>query len=121
MSPQANGNKSSAVAAIFWSGLLCGVLDISAAFATWWSRGVTPVDILHVIASGLLGRKSFDGGVPTAALGLALHFLIAFSAAGVFYAASRKIGFMTQRPIVAGVTYGVAVYVVMYWIVIPLS
>lgn len=56
-----------------------------------------------------------------AVLGLALHFLIAFSAATVFYVASRKIAFMTLQPVLSGVLYGVMVYLVMYWVVIPLS
>jgi uncharacterized membrane protein YagU involved in acid resistance len=52
---------------------------------------------------------------------MALHFLIAFTAATVFYAASRALTFMTSRPVLAGVSYGVAVYLFMYWIVMPLS
>jgi hypothetical protein len=121
MSKVGSGEESGALPGIFWAGLLCGVMDITAAFATWASRGVTPVDILHVIASGLIGEKSFDGGMRTAGLGLALHFLIAYSAAAVFYAASRRFHFLTRRPIISGVAYGVAVYAVMYWVVIPLS
>jgi hypothetical protein len=121
MNDETNAGRPRAVSAIFWAGLLCGVLDINAAFVTWWSRGVRPVDILQAIASGLIGRKSFNGGMRTAALGLSLHFLIAFTAAGVFYAASRKLKFMTRRPVISGITYGVCVYVWMYWIVIPLS
>jgi hypothetical protein len=57
----------------------------------------------------------------TAALGLGIHFLIAFTAACVFYAASRKLSFMTERQVVAGILYGVAVYLFMYWVVVPLS
>ncbi len=106
---------------IFFAGLLAGTMDITAAFITWAIQGVPPVVILRGIASGLLGMKAFRGGMETAALGLAIHFLIAFCAAGVFYAASRKLGFMLRRPILSGVLYGVAVYVFMYWIVLPLS
>lgn len=80
-----------------------------------------PADILHGIASALVGAQSFQGGWPTAALGLVLHFFIAFSAATVFYLASRKLAFMTRRPVLSGVLYGVVVYLVMYWVVIPLS
>jgi hypothetical protein len=29
--------------------------------------------------------------------------------------------FLTRRPIVSGILYGVAVYLAMYWVVIPLS
>lgn len=102
-------------------GLLCGVLDITAAFVTWGPKGVPPEMLLQAIASGLLGEKSFDGRWDTAALGAALHFLIAFSAAAVFYGASRTLTFMTNRPVLAGIAYGVAVYLLMYWIVMPLS
>ncbi len=114
--------KPRAVQAIVAAGLLCGVLDITAAFVTAWTRrGIRPIRILQGIASGLLGPRSFDGGMQTAALGLGLHFLIAFTAASVFYAASRKLSFMTQRPIISGILYGVAVYLFMYWLVMPLS
>src|SRR5580704_15206677 len=113
--------ESRAVPAVFFAGLPCGVLDITAAFVTWALQGVGPGRILRGIAGALIGPEAFQGGTATAALGLALHFLIAFSAAAVFYVASREIPFMTQRPILAGVLYGVCVYVVMYWIVMPLS
>jgi hypothetical protein len=111
---------SRAFRAIFAAGLLCGVLDITAAFVTWAPQGVTPARILRGIASGLLGPKALNGGWETAALGLACHFFIAFSAATVFYFASRKLTFMTRRPFLCGALYGIAVYLVMYWIVIPL-
>jgi hypothetical protein len=110
-----------AVPAIFWAGLTCGVMDISAAFINWRIKGVQPARVLRGIAAGLLGPKSFQGGMPTAALGLAIHFFVAFSAATVFYLASRRILFMTQQPIIAGILYGFLVYLVMYWGVIPHS
>jgi hypothetical protein len=34
---------------------------------------------------------------------------------------SSELRVKTQSPIISGVAYGVAVYVVMYWIVMPLS
>lgn len=121
MTPHTTGRTFDALQAIFWAGLTCGVLDISAAFITWAIRGVKPFIILQGIASGLLGAKSFQGGWPTAFLGAVCHFFIAFSAATVFYAASRKLPFMTQHSMLAGALFGIAVYVVMYWIVKPLS
>src|SRR6266496_3791093 len=113
--------KSHALAAIFWAGLVSGGLDITAAFVTWAPQGVSPIRILQGIASGLLGAKAFAGGWKTAALGFVCHFFIAFSAATVFYVASGKLTLMTRRPILSGILYGVAVYLVMYWIVMPLS
>ena len=116
-----NSNRSRALPAIFCAGLTCGVMDISAAFITWWPKGVAPSRILKGIASGLLGPEAYNGGAGIAALGLAFHFLIAFSAATVFYFASRRLPFLTLRPVLSGISYGVAVYLVMYWIVMPLS
>jgi len=107
--------------AIFFAGFLCGCLDITAAFITWWPRGVKPSRLLQAIAAGWLGPASFNGGTATAALGLAFHFLIAFTAATVFFVASRKVTFMIASPILAGVLYGIAVYLLMYWVVMPLS
>jgi hypothetical protein len=106
---------------ILRAGLLCGVMDITAAIVTTIALGGNPLRMLQGIASGALGAQSFEGGWKTAALGLGFHFLIAFTAATVFYLASRKLAFMTRRPILSGVAYGVAVYLVMYWVVVPLS
>lgn len=115
-------SRGSAARAIVAAGSLCGVLDISAAFITWYFwRGIQPARILRGIASGALGPRALQGGSGMAALGLAFHFLIAFSAATVFYLASRKISFLTRRAVLAGVLYGISVYVVMYWVVLPLS
>lgn len=74
------------------------------------------------MAAGLLGRESaIDGGLATAGLGLAIHFVIAFVVASVFYLASRKLVFLTQHPVISGLLYGVLVYGFMYWIVMPLA
>lgn len=109
--------KPGAGAAILWGGLSAGVLDITVAFVRWGK----PVRILQSIASGILGPQAFQGGWGTAALGLALHFLIAFSAAVVYYAASRKLVFLRRRALVWGLFYGIAVYMFMSWVVVPLS
>ena len=114
-------SESRALTAIFWAGLTCGVMDISAALLTWWPQGVSPARLLKGIAGGLLGPQAYNAGWPVAALGLACHFFIAYSAATVFYLASRKLSFLTLRPVLSGVLYGVCVYLVMYWIVVPLS
>ena len=106
---------------ILVGGLLAAILDIAAAAAiTMWNGG-SPVRMLQGIASAAIGRTAFQGGARTALLGLALHFLIAFSAATVFCLASRKIGFLTAKPVVAGVLYGIAVYLFMYLVVQPLA
>jgi hypothetical protein len=74
---------------------------------------------LQGIAAGLLGAKSYQGGIATAGLGLVLHFFVAFIVVSVFYLASRKIALLTERPVTSGIVYGIGVYVVMYWGVLP--
>ena len=108
--------------AILAGGAVAGSLDLSAAFVSSWLRaGVGPVRVMQSIASGLLGAASFTGGATSAFLGVALHFLIATVATAVFYFASRTLRFLVKQPITAGLLYGVAVYVFMNFVVIPLS
>ena len=73
------------------------------------------------IASGLLGRSAFQGGIGTALLGLALHFVVATGAAAVYYVASRAMPLLIERPLVCGIAFGALVHVFMTFIVIPLS
>jgi hypothetical protein len=113
---------SKAFLAIFWGGLACGVFDITQAMIAWhFQAGAKPVRILQSVASGLLGPQAFQGGIQTAALGGALHFLIAFTAAAVYWVASRKITFMTRHAVIAGMVYGECVWLFMNYVVIPLS
>jgi hypothetical protein len=105
--------------AILTAGLVVGVLDILSAIVIWWQRGVAVRRGLQGIAAGLLGANSFEGGLVTAGLGLALHFFVAFMVVSVFYLASRKMEFLTIHPVAAGALYGIGVYMVMYWFVLP--
>ena len=111
--------NSGAFRTILTAGLIVGVLDISSAFIIWWQRGVGARHGLQGIAAGLLGANSYDGGVVTAGLGLALHFFVACVVVSVFYLARRKIEFLTVHPVVSGALYGIGVYIVMYWFVLP--
>jgi hypothetical protein len=107
---------------ILCGGLIAGTLDLTAAFISSWLRaGVGPVRVMQSVASGLLGAASYTGGPKTAVLGVALHFLIATVATAVFYFASRKLRFLIEHAITAGLLYGVAVYLFMNFVVLPLS
>jgi hypothetical protein len=120
--PSASLTSSNAFLAIFWGGLACGVLDITQAMVAFYLQsGVKPVSVLQSVASGLLGRASFQGGTKTAALGAFLHFFIAFSWAAIYYLASRRLLFMTEKPVIAGLIYGEFVWVIMTYVVLPLS
>ena len=113
--------RSRALPTIALAGLIAGILDITSAFVIAGIKGTGSLRMLQGIASGLLGQRSFEGGMATAGLGLGIHFLIAFTAAAVFYASSRKFSSLTQHAVVSGLLYGIAVYIFMYWIVVPLA
>src|SRR5947208_10292344 len=112
--------KSWTISAIAIAGLIAGILDITSAFVIAELKGTGSIRMLQGIASGLLGPSSFEGGMATAGLGLAIHFLIAFTAAAVFYVGSRQFSLLTRHAIASGVLYGIAVYVFTYWLVVPL-
>jgi uncharacterized membrane protein YagU involved in acid resistance len=105
--------------AITVGGLIVGVLDLAYAIVVYSPR--KPMLIPQTIASGLLGMKSYSGGMETAALGVFLHFVIAFGAATVYYLASRKLPFMVSRAVLSGLVYGASVYAFMHIVVLPLS
>ena len=83
--------------------------------------GMTPVAIYQFVASGLLGQAAYAGGAATALLGLAMHFLVAFSAAAVFVLASERLPQLRRDAVGWGLAFGVGVFVVMSFVVIPLS
>lgn len=104
------------------AGLFAGVCDLAAACIHAGFFGAPPVRVFHAVASGLVGREAaFSGGAATAALGIFLHFVIAFGAAGTYLGVSRFWRFLVDRPFLAGPLYGVAVYWFMQLVVIPLS
>ena len=104
-----------ALLAIGVGGLMAGALDLTQAMVLFGVR------IPLSIAAGLLGRQAFRGGAATYVLGVLLHFFIAFSAAAVYYAASRRLGFLKEHPLVCGLFFGAAVEEVMRLMVLPLS
>jgi hypothetical protein len=107
--------------AIVAAGLTCGVLDITASLLVYGYFGLKPLPLLQGIAGGVLGPRTFNGGLRTALLGLILHFVIAFGAAAVFCLASRSLRFLVEYAVFSGVLYGVAVYFFMSEFVVPLS
>ena len=114
--------RESAPRAIGLAWLVAGCLDISSAFIIWITKGVPLGRGLQGIAAGLLGREtSYQGGSTTSALGLALHFFIMLCWTTLFYLASRHLPVLRRQPFLAGIGYGLLVYIIMYWEVVPLS
>ena len=107
---------------LFIGALVAGTLDIAYALAfSYFRSGVAPSRVLQFVASGALGPSAFQGGSVTAAAGLGFHYVIAFLITVIFFAAAAWKPSLRQRPLVIGAVYGVAVYGVMNYIVIPVS
>ena len=107
---------------ILIGGAIAGVLDgLDAVIYYYWASGVAPSRLFQYIASGLLGARSFTGGWHTALLGMMLHFTMAIGAAAVFYAACMLIPALSKRPWLTGPAFGLIVYAVMHYIVVPMS
>jgi len=107
--------KENPLLAIAAGGLTAGSLDLAQAFVLF-GKGVP-----FAIAAGLLGPAAFQGGAGTYVLGVVLHFFIACSAAAIYFGTSRKLLFLKEHPLVCGLFYGIAVELVMSYIVLPLS
>lgn len=108
-------------AAVFWGGLLAGIFDITQAFVGFGLLGAKPFRILQHIAGGVFGARSMQMGWTSAVLGLIFHFTIAFTAAAVYYVASRKLRVLVDQAAFSGLLYGEVVFLFMYFVVLPLS
>ena len=100
---------------------VAGTLDILSAFVFAGMNGATPARVLAGIASGPFGPGVTDEPWAPAA-GLAIHFAIMTVMVGVYaaLAARRPEPFRRAGPVLAGAAYGLLLYAVMYWIVLPL-
>ena len=120
---QERGNMRRSV--LFWTlagGLIAGTVDIGAAALINWR---SPAVILRFIASGLIGPEALHRGAAGAVLGLLLQWLMGIIIAAIFVVSALLIGpanlLARGRWIAAAIGYGVVVFLVMNYIVVPLS
>ncbi len=102
-------------------GIAIGTLDLAFAWAFWQPHGVGLARILQSISAGLLGIASFNGGLATVALGAGLHYSIATMFVVAYFLASLRLAALRRRPVACGLAYGVLLYLVMNFVVLPLS
>jgi hypothetical protein len=107
--------------AVLAGGGTCALLDCLAATIDFGMRGVSFERLWQGVASGALGRSSFQHGAASALLGLFFHVLIAMTAALVFNIAARFLPALISHYIVSGILYGIVVYLFMNFVVIPMS
>ena len=109
---------TSVLKSLVYGGLLAGTIDIGAASLI---NTISPLVILQAIASGLLGRAAFQGGAGVMVLGLLLQWGMSILIAAFFTLAALKWPSLARRWILWGTLYGVVVFVVMNYVVVPLS
>ncbi len=107
-----------AAAAVICGGLIAGTIDIGSACVI---NMLSPRIILQAIASGLLGAASFQGGLPAELAGLGLQWGMSLLIAAIFVVGAMRIRWLRRHWIAAGAAYGVVIYAVMNYVVVPLS
>jgi hypothetical protein len=106
------------LSAIFLGGLIAGAIDIGAASLI---SGRSPAFIMQAIAGGFLGKASFGGGIATVILGAVLQELMGVLIAAIYVVALKSLRGLLRRWISGGLVYGVIVFFVMNYVVVPLS
>jgi hypothetical protein len=107
---------------VFLGGLLIALGDMSFAITVWfgWNEAGF-IRVFQSIAVGVLGKASYDGGVQTAILGAALHLFMATMFVVIYTLVARRVPAILRKPFVLGPAYGVVIYIVMNFVVMPLS
>ena len=101
--------------------LIVGGLDFVYASLSTVLRGGSFVKLWQFVGSGLLGPQAFSMGLVGAVCGVVFHFLIMaiFGAAICFL--YRKMPLIGKQPVAAGIAYGIGIWLVMNFLVVPLS
>lgn len=115
---EAATGKSGMAPAALWGGVIAGTVDI---FAASLITQLNPLVVMRLIAGGLLGKAALEGGMAVSLLGLALQWGMGVLIAAIFVLAALRMRWMTTRPIGSGLAYGVVIYFVMNYVVVPLS
>ncbi len=100
-----------------YAGLVAGTIDIGAACTI---NMIGPGPILRFIVSGLLGTP-LPHETWVYCLGLGLQWVMSIIIAAIFVIAATKIPALLRRWVAAGIAYGIVVYFVMTFVVVPLS
>ena len=96
-----------------------GTLDILFAMILTVFFGREIGNMLRYVGSGPFPQAT-DMGTSGAILGLLVHFALMAIMAAFYVLAARRIPALTEKPIQWGVFYGLATYVVMNWLVVPM-
>ncbi len=104
---------------IAWAWLIAGTLDLLSAYVWAAIDGGDLAGILPTVASGPFG-DNVSGGATGQLLGLLTHFSIMLVMVTVYVVASRRVPALNRNWIAAGLLYGLVLWGVMYWLVLPM-
>jgi len=116
-------DRNSLARSIALGGIIIGTLHLIIQHFLFFSLlGKVPfTTVEQYIASAALGNAAFAGGLATALLGVFFHYLISCVIAGVFILSAARIPLLRRNIIVGSLLYGIAAFIVMNFIVVPLS
>lgn len=100
---------------------LVGSADLLFAWSFWASKGVSFVDILHSIARGWYGKAGDGSGATGALVGAVSHYAIIFGMLLAYWFAARLHAGFTRHVLALGAAYGLLLYLIMNFVVLPLS
>ncbi len=100
-------------------GVCLAVSELGFAMAYWAMQQVPPIRIPQSIASWILGNHAFAGGWTSALLGTALYALLMVGVVLAYRLASQRHHLLLRRPLVCGAVYGMAMYLLVFQIVVP--
>lgn len=112
--------RYSFVTAVVVGGAVAGIVDIGAASAI--NGFVDPMRICKFIAGGLIGLKAARaGGMEIAALGFALQVGMGILIALIYNIGANILPVLRRRWLPAGLAFGAPVFLVMTYVVLPMS
>ncbi len=108
--------------AIVKAGLIAGTLDILTALVMFFIKThKDPMIVFQYIASAAFGKVAYTGGAGFIIAGLLFHYIIAFSFTILYFFLYPRIRFMQNNPLLAGLLYGIFVWLIMNEVVLPLT
>lgn len=113
--------RRSRLASLLAATVAIGSLDLLFAWSFWAAKGVTFADILRSVAAGWFGKASHDMGTISAVVGAVSHYAIIFCFVLVWWLAARLVPALSRRWLTFGALYGLALYALMNFVVLPLS
>jgi len=111
--------------AAVYAGLVAGTIDVFAPEIIHFIKTqawISPLAVMRYIAGGVVGLDNArNGGVPMAAFGMLMQWLMSMLIAMIFVVAAVRMRWLARNWIPGGLAYGTIVFFVMNWVVVPLS